>query len=480
MSAKSRLLLRELLVPPALTASALLLAFRLGSVVALEVPFFAAVIGSLWLAGTRAGLAVVVLSCIAIFFFFLPPSSELRESDIATGLEFVGFVVVSLLMISYARRLSIARDTLSATFRSTREGILVFDPGGAVRLMNRAAEEHTGWTERDARGRPVSEVFAVRDAETREPVAQDLVRSARRGRSSGGWKPKLLTHRDGSEVLVEDAVAPILEAERVAGFVLVFRDITQRQAIEKHLRRTERLQSIGTLAAGIAHQFNNLLTGIIGNAHLAVSVLRDGDAARPMLENALAASERMAVITRQLLDYSGKGRFVTEQVDLSRMVEETAELIRASVPETIPLGMETADTPLPVVADRSQLQQALIVLVANAAEALQDRDGRIHIRTGSEEIARGADDPPPSELDPKPGKYAYLEVEDTGCGMDEATLSRIFEPFFTTKFLGRGLGLPAVHGIAQSYGGAVKVESKPGAGSRFRLLLPLAPDRDEA
>ena len=409
---------------------------------ALEVPFFAAVLGSLWFAGTRAGLVATVLSAVAIPFFFVEPLYDLRTADFNTVLELAGFLFVSLLMISYAHRLSITRDLLTATFRSLGEGVIVTDSRGAVRLLNEAAAKLTGWTEREAVGKPLAEVYVVRGQGGAAPKAS--------------WDARLLIQRNGGELLVEEAAEPIRNAQRVAGLVLVFRDVTERQALERQIRDTERLQSVGRLAAGIAHQFNNLLTAVIGYGELAVAKLPPDHEVRGLLATVLNASQRAAKLTAQLLAYAGKGGFVIERIDLSELVSKSRDLLEASLPANVKLAVETAGVGLQVEGDPAQLQQVLMNLVANAAEAIGEAPGTIFVRTAIE------------------NGQASFEVEDTGCGMDQETLSRIFEPFFTTKFLGRGLGLAAVEGIARSYSGTVLVDSAPGKGSRFKVLLPLA------
>ncbi len=453
----------DLLAPLPLVGAALYIAFRLGSVVALEVPFFAAVLGSLWLAGTRAGLVAAGLSALAVLFFFVEPLYDLRPTDFNTALELFGFLLVSLLMISYAHRLSVARDRLAVTFRSLGEGVVVANSRGIVRLMNEAAAKLTGWTAREAVGRPLAEVFIVRDPNTRAHLDSSVSRLMQGAVPPvPSWEPKLLMQRNGGELLVEESAEPIRHKRALAGFVLVFRDVTERHALERQIRDTERLQSVGRLAAGIAHQFNNILTSVIGYGELAKAKLPPDHEVRSLLATVLSASQRAAKLTSQLLAYAGKGTFVVERIDLSALVSKSRDLLEASLPANVKLAVEIAGTPLPFDGDPAQLQQVLMNLVANAAEAIGEAPGTIFVRAAMD------------------NGQAALEVEDTGCGMDQETLSRIFEPFFSTKFLGRGLGLPAVQGIARSYGGTVLVDSAPCRGSRFRVLLPLAQKRVSA
>jgi PAS domain S-box-containing protein len=257
---------------------------------------------------------------------------------------------------------------------------------------------------------------------------------------------------------------------RLAGIVM---DITDHKRTEDQLRHTQKLESLGVLAGGVAHDFNNLLVGIMGNASLALDVLGNGSPARPMLENALRASERAAHLTRQMLAYSGKGRFHIEPIDVSELVRDMAPLVGTSIPRHVQLRLELQPDLPPVEGDAGQLQQVVMNLLINAAEAVpEEQNGTVLVTTGvqhaDENYVRGQFIP--GQL--QPGNYVFLEVHDTGSGMDEETRTKIFDPFFTTKFTGRGLGLAATLGIVRGHKGAIKVYSVPGRGSTFKVLLP--------
>jgi signal transduction histidine kinase len=244
-----------------------------------------------------------------------------------------------------------------------------------------------------------------------------------------------------------------------------------RLRAEEMVRRKQRLESIGLLAAGIAHDFNNLLTGILGYAQLLARAL-DAPKDREMADAILRSGERAAELTRQLLAYSGKGMFRMQPVNLASLICESEGLIHASLPKKVRLQLQLADVPS-IVADENQIRQVLLNLVLNAVEAIgADGTGCVNIETGVGEIAAGAPFDVSSD-EVKPGRYAWFEVSDTGCGMDPATVSKIFEPFFTTKFLGRGLGLAAVAGIVRSHKGLLRVTSQPGQGSGLRLYFPV-------
>ena len=244
------------------------------------------------------------------------------------------------------------------------------------------------------------------------------------------------------------------------------------RASEERLRQAQRMESIGLLAGGVAHDFNNLLTSIMGNA----SMLREEafEDSRKQLDAVLMAAEKAADLTRQLLAYAGKGQFVLETLNLSRIIREMTDLLRASMSKKVTLKL-TLEAELPgVEADRGQLQQIVMNLVINGAEAIgTDQTGTVTIATGVAEVSEG--EPISDEVTGEalaPGRYVCFEVADTGCGMDRETRKKIFDPFFTTKFMGRGLGLAALVGIVQGHHGAIQLETAPGQGTVFRVYLP--------
>jgi signal transduction histidine kinase/ActR/RegA family two-component response regulator len=247
--------------------------------------------------------------------------------------------------------------------------------------------------------------------------------------------------------------------------------IAERRRIEQDLRQTQKLESIGVLAGGVAHDFNNLLVGILGNASLAMDVLPPDSPASPLLQDVVLAGHRAADLTRQLLAYSGKGHFNVKPLDLSDLVREISSLILPSIPKMARLRLDLRRDLPAIEGDSSQLQQLVMNLVINGAEAIPpNQAGLVRVTTYTSEVAEPLRAIPPTEI--PPGSYAVIEVTDNGAGMDAATLSRIFDPFFTTKFTGRGLGLAAALGIVRGHKGGIQVESAPGLGSTFRVYLP--------
>ena len=269
-----------------------------------------------------------------------------------------------------------------------------------------------------------------------------------------------------------------------AGLAVFGRDVSERKRFNERLQQIQKLESLGVLAGGIAHDFNNLLTGIMGNASLVLEDLPPADSLHADLQKVVDATQRAATLTRQLLAYAGKGKFVIEPLNLSDVVREISGLIQYSVPRTVELRLQL-DQNLPSIdGDAAQIQQLVMNLVINGAEAIGDNLGTVVVTTSLKEVDQTYLRQSFGSSEISPGEYVLLDVNDTGCGMDEATVARIFDPFFTTKFSGRGLGLAAVLGIVRGHKGALRVYSAPGKGSSFKVLFPVtrseAPKREPA
>jgi len=290
-----------------------------------------------------------------------------------------------------------------------------------------------------------------------------------------------------------DSVDTILTVRMVRNFdrqpeyyLAQIQDITERKKTEserlnltREMLHAQKMESLGILAGGIAHDFNNLLTAILGHTSLA---MMDAPANSPMKESLAeieTATKRAAELAQQMLAYSGKGMFHVSSINLNRMVEEMRHLLSASISKKITMRLElAASTPL-IEGDATQIRQVLMNLIVNAAEAIDDKEGEIFIRTGTQacsvsfleqsNVAYRLNEDAPSAA----GEFAFLEVQDTGCGMDAATKSHIFDPFFTTKFTGRGLGLAAIQGIIKGHRGILTLDSEAGKGSVFRVLFPM-------
>lgn len=293
--------------------------------------------------------------------------------------------------------------------------------------------------------------------------------------------------RDGREVpvlvkgtLLRDAVGEPHE------ILVIFFDLTaqraaemQRLAMERAVQETQRLESMGALAGGLAHDFNNLLSGILGNTNLALLDIPTHTPARAYLEQVEIAVRRAAEMTRQILAYTGRGQVAREVVDVHRVFEDLQTMLDAAKPATIAIDYRFEAESLPVCFDRAQLQQMIVALVHNAIDAIGDCTGQITI-TVRERILNDTDIPRATVgADLRAGRYAVIEVRDTGCGIDQDAREHLFVPFFTTKPERRGLGLAATLGIVRSHEGAIQVESTLGLGSVFRVFIPIAQDHPE-
>jgi two-component system, cell cycle sensor histidine kinase and response regulator CckA len=363
------------------------------------------------------------------------------------------------------------------------EGIFLLDSEGFITFVNPTAVAMFGWSEEELVGEPLHEKLHCRTPDglwlsqdecphMRVLLTGETLRSVE----------DYFGHKDGRILPISCSVAPIRSENLIAGAVLVVRDLTEEKQAEslqreneEALQEAQKLESIGVLAGGIAHDFNNLLTGIMGNAGLARRAVVAGhsEQATKLLGDVLAASERAADLTRQLLAYAGKGRFVILPVDISKLVSEVSTLIRASISKKITLVIDVPDECRLVEADRAQIQQLVMNLLINGGEAIGDEPGTLTIRVRTEHLTERRERARSEGFTIAPGDYVRIDVTDTGVGMDAETRSRIFEPFFTTKFLGRGLGLSAALGIVRSHRGAIGVRSEPGRGTTFSVLLPV-------
>jgi len=274
------------------------------------------------------------------------------------------------------------------------------------------------------------------------------------------------------------AIQPTTDA--ASSRVLVsFIDVTSRRRaederlrLERQIQQTQRLESLGVLAGGIAHDFNNILMAILGHADLAQDELPPTSAVRESLSEIELAARRASELCRQMLAYSGRGRFVVETIVLRDIVEEMVQLLSTSISKKATVTLRLEDNRVCMKGDATQVRQIVMNLVVNAAEALGDEPGVITVTTGTRECTPEFLNSTVAGEELAPGPYAYLEVRDTGCGMAPDTLARIFEPFYTTKFTGRGLGMSAVLGIVRGHKGTLTIQSEPGQGSTFTILFP--------
>jgi PAS domain S-box-containing protein len=322
-------------------------------------------------------------------------------------------------------------------------------------------------------------------------AAHNLVDKADRGVVDHWWAQ--LLSGESPEVLEYRIITPKGETRWIhqrnvvvrgdAGFPShlegILTDLTDHHVAERNKRRlqeqvqhTQKLESLGVLAGGIAHDFNNLLTGIIGNADLARNEIDEGSPAFSYLTDLRAASERAAELCRQLLAYSGKGRFLVTAIDINEVLREMTHLLSVSISKKTIIKYDLGDNLPAVDVDAAQIRQVVINLITNASEALEERSGFIRIATSVERLDSEFLSDTLLDEELEPGTYLCVEVSDTGTGIDPASITQIFDPFYTTKFTGRGLGLAAVLGIVRGHRGTIKVSSQIGQGTTFKIALP--------
>ncbi len=365
-----------------------------------------------------------------------------------------------LAQIEKETQLRAAEERLSSQLRaiveSSEDAIISKDLQGIIQSWNGGAEQIFGYAAAEVVGKSIKILLPA----DRSHEESNIMEQIRRGGKVRHFET-VRVRKDGKQIDVSITVSPMRDPQgTIIGASHITRDITEQKQFEEQLRQTQKLESLGVLAGGLAHDFNNLLTGIMGNASLATGEFGTPERAQARIEEILSASERAALLIRQMLAYAGKGRFLVERLDLSAQIREIVPLLRTSVPKLVEIDMQLAGDLPPIEADRSQIQQLIMNLAINGAEAIGDRPGTLTITTSS----------PPRDS----AREVVLEVRDTGAGMTEETKSRIFDPFFTTKFTGRGLGLSAVLGIIRAHRGSISVESEPGRGTTFTVTLPAA------
>ncbi|RMD72714.1 MAG: PAS domain S-box protein, partial [Bacteroidetes bacterium] len=387
----------------------------------------------------------------------------------ARRFEFEGEdAVLAVVLDDTARREAMARAKLLETaIEQSSEPVMLLDLEGQVVLANMAAAEVYGLDPGQMIGRHVAELRGGRPG---DELHRSIVEHIRHGEN---WQGEFQL-KQGDEVrTIARRVSPVFdERGELAWQIVIDRDVTEERQRQERMEHVQRLESLGVLAGGIAHDFNNLLAAIMGHASLARMKASPADPLLKHVEAIEKTSERAAELCQQMLAYAGKGRFVVRPINLSELVLEMTRLLEVSLHKGVVLRYELEPNLPAVEADAAQMQQVVMNLVTNANEAIGENSGIITLATGmmqaDEEYLRTVVG---EEEGLAPGRYVWLEVSDTGCGMDEETKARIFEPFFTTKFTGRGLGMSAILGIVRGHHGAIKIYSEPGRGTTIKVLL---------
>ncbi len=369
-------------------------------------------------------------------------------------------------------RLATESERLRAILQSMGDAVLAADIKGRVVLMNRVAEEMTGWSMDEALGRPVQEIVSTTVPDGNGKSVNLLEWVQNKHAEQFVFRDLQLLPKDGEDKLIRARGSRLIDSNgQVIGAVLVIRDVTGRRRMEEELARGQKLESVGVLAGGIAHDFNNLLTAILGNLSLARMVSASSDAHYKNIEDAEKASLRAKELTQQLLTFSRGGSPVKDSVNLEELIIESAEFVARG--SKVRLRFSADDDLWPVHVDRGQIGQVIDNLVINAVQSMPE-GGFVDIDTINYPVE-------PDSLLPLTGtRYVRIGVRDYGVGISKEHLDRIFDPYFTTKELGNGLGLAICFSIIRKHGGMITVDSEPGRGSVFYVYLPaLDPDRTQ-
>ena len=377
-------------------------------------------------------------------------------------------IEISLYRNRVEQELRRGREWLATTLASIADAVIATDADGRVAFMNGVAERLTGWAEDDAKGQPLGDVFAISDEKTGVPNGAPLDKALHDGEVVSITDHVLLS-RQGELIPIDDTGAPIRDhTGAIVGAVVVFRDVTERRRAQAATIETSRLDATATLAGGVAHRFNNLMTAVMGYANLLKSDLVDQPGAEEMLDCIANASRQAAELTQQMLAFARRGKYHLEVLDLNGVVQDALALYGDKHGDRVRLTYEAAPDLWAVRADRVQMIQVFVNVYLNAVEAI---DGRGSVRVSTANVAVKEGDPLPA-AGMTPGDYVGLVVEDSGRGIGEVALCRVFEPFYSTKDLGRGLGLAAVHGIVRNHCGFITVTTASGRGTTFRVYLP--------
>jgi PAS domain S-box-containing protein len=368
----------------------------------------------------------------------------------------------------FEQEIAADKESLAVTLRSIEDGVITTDVQGKIIMINNAGENLTGWTSKEAIGRSLKSVYNIAiDLQAQARAQKSGSRSEAHSILLSMPENATLRSRQGREYVIEQVASPIRDAKNeVAGVVLVFRDITERQRNEAERRKAETLEQLGLLAGGIAHDFNNLLTAIIGNISLASLLLPPNDEMGTRLNDAKNASMRARDLAQQLLTFARGGAPIKKTASIGKLIQDTVSFsLRGSHSRSEFLF--GADL-WPAEIDSGQISQVIANLVVNADQAMPNGgtlrvscDNFVYDSTTSPEVT-----------DLPPGDYIRIAIKDEGTGISEDCIKRIFDPYFTTKPKGNGLGLATTYSIVKNHNGLITVESKVHYGSTFTIYLP--------
>ncbi|MEC9492793.1 PAS domain S-box protein [Flexistipes sp.] len=365
----------------------------------------------------------------------------------------------------YEKEILEEREYLSVTLRSIGDAVISTDVNGKIVVINRVAEELTGYSRNEAADRDIDSVFNIVDRKTGRRLESPYQRVLQSGKNITLENDILLISKNGDQYIISDSGAPIFDNEKnIIGVVIVFRDITENEMMQQELLKMEKLKSVGVLAGGIAHDFNNILTAISSNISL-VRIINDEKKAEKIYEKVDNSIERAKKLTNQLLTFSKGGSPVKKITQIKDIIKDTVDFTLAGSNVKVVYQFEP-DTP-PLYVDSNQVSQVFQNLAVNARDAMEN-GGKLMIQVEKADIT--------DDKKLNPGEYLRIKFIDEGKGISPETQQKIFDPFFTTKTGGSGLGLATSYSIITKHGGTIELDSKEGLGATFTVDLPVNRD----
>jgi len=366
---------------------------------------------------------------------------------------------------------------LAVAVEQSSESIMITDTGGVIQYVNSAFESSSGYTHEEAVGQKPD---FLKSGKQSAQFFDELWATISAGKT---WSGEFVNKtKDGDLYIEESVIYPIRgKGDQMINYVAIGRDITHEKEIEKHLRQQQKMNAIGELAGGVSHDFNNILTAILGYVALCMNTVEEDSKVYGYLKEIVKAGDRATKLVRQILTFSRQEEQEFHALELQPILEDSLSMCQTTMKKNILVEQEIDSSCGPILGDTTQLQQVMINLFTNASHALtKEKGGTLRVQLNQMEI--GSRDDEELVVDLEPGQYACMTVEDTGCGMPPEVVERIFEPYFTTKKKGEGtgFGLSIVHGIVRKHRGLIDVESEEGVGTTFNVYFPILQENVES
>jgi len=401
----------------------------------------------------QATLIIVSLLLFISLIYFL------NKKDLINNLQF--------------SELKYQEERLATTLNSIGDAVIATDNEHKITLINPVAEALTGWTFAQAKGKDLKQIFNIKNMNTGQVVENPVSKVLATGHICELASHTVLTNRNGTQYHIADSAAPIYsQNNEITGVILVFHDVTEEYRLQKQLTHHNKMDAIGHLAGGVAHDFNNILTAILGATQLLDNPQRNlDDKSQKYVKMIFDAANRAANLTSKLLAFGRKGAIISTAVDVHSIINDLVTIFQQTLDKSIKISATENAKSSCTAGDDSAIQNALMNLGINASQAMSN-GGEIHIETKNVILDSDFCDKSPFNIDP--GQFIEIEFRDTGSGIDSKHIDNIFEPFFTTKKQGKGtgLGLAAVYGTIREHKGLISVKSELGTGTVFKILLP--------